>query len=87
MIRTRRALRGLHVLLVGVLSLTLSMGVAPARAYEPLPTSPFTDVATTSPYYEAISWMYETGISTGWSGMWSGRPSTRTVTCRTVAPA
>lgn len=66
MIRTRRALRGLHVLLVGVLSLTLSMGVAPARAYEPLPTSPFTDVPTTSPYYEAISWMYESGISTGW---------------------
>ena len=65
MIRTRRALGSPTA--GGVLSLTLSMGVAPARAYEPLPTSPFTDVATTSPYYEAISWMYETGISTGWS--------------------
>lgn len=30
------------------------------------PTSPFTDVATDSPFYAEISWLSQKGISTGW---------------------
>jgi len=30
------------------------------------PTSPFTDVATDSPFYAEISWLAQKGISTGW---------------------
>lgn len=66
MTRTRRTVRSLFALLAGLVSLALTLAAAPARAYVPLPTSPFTDVATSNPYYPAISWMYETGISTGW---------------------
>ncbi|BDZ60654.1 hypothetical protein Lsed01_02341 [Demequina sediminis] len=35
--------------------------------FTPPATSPFTDVATTSPFYKEITWLAETGITTGWS--------------------
>ena len=67
MTTTRSAVRILSVLLAALMSLTLALTAAPeARAYEPLNKSPFTDVKKTSPYFTAISWMYEENISTGW---------------------
>jgi len=35
--------------------------------HTPPPVSPFRDVSTAQPFYKEISWLAETGISTGWT--------------------
>lgn len=59
--RTTRAV----LAMVAALSLLLGMP-ASAEEYLPPEVSPFTDVATTTLFYQEISWMQELGISTGW---------------------
>lgn len=36
-------------------------------SFTPPPTSPFTDVTDGHPFYEAITWLADAGISTGWA--------------------
>ncbi|WP_284975469.1 S8 family serine peptidase [Arthrobacter sp. efr-133-TYG-104] len=47
--------------------------------YTPPAVSPFTDVATTQPFYKEMSWLAQTGISSGWiesNGSHTYRPLT-----------
>ena len=49
----------------------VSLPASPALPIEPVeqaPTDSFTDVPTDHDFYQEISWLARTGVSTGWSG-------------------
>lgn len=41
--------------------------LAGSSAFTPPATSPFADVATDNPFYKQITWLANSGISTGWT--------------------
>ncbi len=59
----QRQRRGVFALLVAILLASISLVSTPAHADD----SPFTDVSTSHRYFKEIQWMYDQGISTGWT--------------------